>query len=118
MKAPFLLLDGWLAAFGYPGSRRFVALYWEPCGDEACFDDGIHSACGLSDNWMYLDFKRQPHVREWLDENDIHLGDSERPARHWLVADAVTGELVAAQWREAFAIVHGQHLPGARVVPA
>jgi hypothetical protein len=117
VKAPFRLPDGWLAAFGCPGTRRFVALYWEPCGDEACFDDGVHSACGMSDNWLYLSFKRQPHVLGWLDENDIHLGDSERPARHWLVADAVTGELVAAERREAFAIVHEQRLPGAAEVP-
>jgi hypothetical protein len=36
LKAPFRLPPGFLAAFGYPGGRRFVALYWEPCGDEAC----------------------------------------------------------------------------------
>ncbi|QEL17855.1 hypothetical protein [Limnoglobus roseus] len=112
LKAPFRLPDGWLAAFGYPGSRRFVALYWEPCGDESCFDDGVHSACGLCDNWLYLSFKSQPHVLKWLDEHDIHLGDSERPARHWIVADATTGEVFVAERRAAFAVVHEQRFPG------
>lgn len=111
MKAPFRLPDGWLQAFGYHGSRRFVALYWEPCGDESCFNDGVHSACGMSDNWLYLAYKRQPHVLAWLDVNDIRMGDSERSARHWLVADAVTGELAAFEWREALSVVRAQHLP-------
>ena len=41
LKAPFRLPDGWLRSFGYPGARRFVALFWEPAGDEACYDDGV-----------------------------------------------------------------------------
>jgi hypothetical protein len=45
------------------------------------------------------------------DEACFDLGDSERLARHWLVADAVTGELVAAERREAFVIVHEQQFP-------
>src|SRR5205823_5893887 len=40
-KAPFTLPAAFLAAFGYPGGRRFVALFWEPSGDEACYDDGV-----------------------------------------------------------------------------
>ena len=46
LKAPFPLPAGFLAAFGYSGGRRFVALFWEPCGDEACYDDGVSYACG------------------------------------------------------------------------
>lgn len=101
VKAPFRLPNGWLDQFGYPGSRRFVALYWEPCGDESCYCDGVSSACGLSDNWMYLDFVRQPHVRQWLDANGVHLGNSEEDARHWLVAEAATGDLRAMDRLEA-----------------
>src|SRR5262245_30560436 len=40
LKAPFALPTTFLRHFGYPGKRRFVALYWTPSGDEACFDDG------------------------------------------------------------------------------
>jgi hypothetical protein len=112
LKAPFRLEDGWLRRFGYPGERRFVALYWEPCGDEACYDDGISSACGLCDNWLYLGFIHEQHVYRWLDENQINLGNSDEPARHWLVADVLTGDLYVAPSRQASAIVRQQQLPG------
>jgi hypothetical protein len=103
LKAPFRLPDGWLDQFGYPGSRRFVALYWEPCGDESCYCDGVSSATGLTDNWLYHDFVRQPHVRQWLDDCGIHLGNSDTDARHWLVAEVSTGELWAMNRLEASA---------------
>lgn len=112
LKAPFRLPQGWLMDFGYPGRRRFVALYWEPCGDEACYDDGISSACGMSDNWLFLDFMHQRHVHGWLEENRIHLGNSDESAKHWLVADARTGELYAAPRREASSVLLAQQLPG------
>ena len=111
-KAPFRLEDGWLRRFGYPGERRFVALYWEPCGDEACYDDGISNACGMCDNWLYLGFIHQQHVYRWLEEHSLNLGNSDEAARHWLVADAVTGDLYAAPTREASAVVRQQQLPG------
>jgi hypothetical protein len=110
LNAPFRLPPGFLANLGYPGSRRLVALYWEPCGDEAAFDDGVSSAVGTSDNWLFLDVIRQPDVRHWLDENGLNLGSSDEPASHWLIADALTGDLYAATSREAHAIVCGQRL--------
>ena len=112
VKAPFRLPDGWLQSFGYPGGRRFVALYWEPCGDEASYEDGISSAIGLSDNWLYLGFIHQPHVYRWLEEHGLNLGNSDEAAQHWLIADASTGELFAAPVRQAHAIVRAQQLPG------
>jgi hypothetical protein len=112
LEAPFRLAEGWLRRFGYPGSRRFVALYWEPCGDEACYDDGVSYACGLCDNGLYLAFVHQADVRRWLDEHRLNLGNSDEPARHWLVADARTGGLYAAPRREASAVVRQQQLPG------
>src|SRR4051794_16290675 len=36
LKAPFQLPAGFLVAFGYRGRRRFVAFWWEPCGDASC----------------------------------------------------------------------------------
>ena len=112
LKAAFRLPEGWLTAFGYRHGRRYVGLCWEPCGDEASYDDGISSAIGLSDNWLYLDFIRQPQVRRWLDENDLHLGNSDESAQHWLIAEASTGELFAAERREAHVIVRAQRFPG------
>jgi site-specific recombinase XerD len=41
LRAPFKLPPAFLAAFGYAGGRRLVARFWEPCGDEACYDDGV-----------------------------------------------------------------------------
>jgi hypothetical protein len=109
-KAPFQVPPGFLPAFGYREGRRFVALYWEPSGDEACYDDGVSYACGMSDNWLYLRFVHRPEVRRWLDEQGLNLGNSDEPATHLLIADAVTGDLYAAPRREALEIVRRQAL--------
>lgn len=111
LKAPFALPSDFLRTFGYPGSRRFVALYWTSFGDEACFDDGQRSACGLGDNWAYLGFVRRKDVWAWREENGIHLGNSEEEAKHWLVVDAETGEVFTALWREARQAVIWQEIP-------
>ena len=108
-KAPFRLPPGFLQAFGYREGRRFVALYWEPCGDEA-YDDGVSDACGMSDNWLYLDFIHRPEVHRWLDEQGLNLGNSDEPATHWLIADAMTGDLFTAPRREALEVVLRQAL--------
>ena len=110
LKAPFRLPADFLSRFGYHGARTFVGLYWEPSGDEACYDDGQSYACGLCNNRLYLDFVHQSDVRAWLDENGIHLGNSDESALHWLIADALTGDLYAAPWKEASAMVRRQEL--------
>ena len=111
-KAPFPLPARFLTDFGYRGGRRYVALYWEPCGDESCFDDGVTSACGLTDNWLFLDLVRRPDVAAWLAGSDIQLGNSDREAVHWLVADGRTGEVYAADRGEARRAVYLQETPG------
>lgn len=108
VKAPVRLPPGRLRAFGYPGGRRFVALYWEPCGDESCYHDGAFWACGAADNWLLLDLLRRPDLRGWLDDNDFRVGNSEEPATHWLVADGLTGDLYAAPRRAAGAALRSQ----------
>jgi hypothetical protein len=110
LKPPFHLPPGFLAAFGYAGGRRLVALFWEPCGDEACYYDGVSYACGCCNNWLYLDFIRQADVRRWLDDNGLNLGNSDEPAQYWLIADSLTGDLYAAPRNEAHAIVRQQQL--------
>lgn len=112
LKAPFVLPTDFLAKFGYSLGRRFVGLYWEPCGDESCYDDGQASACGLSDNWLFLAFKRRDDVAAWLSNNGIKLGNSEESAQHWLVVDSQNGEVYAAHWREARQAVIRQIIPG------
>jgi hypothetical protein len=51
-------------------------------------------------------------VGRWLDENQINLGNSDETAQHWLVVDALTGDLYAAPSREASAVVRQQQLLG------
>ena len=111
LKAPFRLPSGFLVTFGYAHGRRLVALFWEPSGDEACYHDGVSYACGCCDNWLYIDFIRLPDVRRWLDDNELNLGNSDESAHHWLIADALTGNLYAAPRSEALAIVRQQHFP-------
>jgi hypothetical protein len=110
VKAPFRLPPGFLASFGHHGGRRFVALFWEPSGDEACYDDGRSYACGCCNNWMFLDFLRRPEVRLWLDGNGFNLGSSDEPATHWLVVDGGNGEVYAAPRQDARAILLRQSL--------
>jgi hypothetical protein len=110
-KASFHLPQGFLAAFGYRKGKRFVGLYWEPSGDEACYHDGEWGACGCCDNWLFLDFIRKPEVRQWLDENGINLGNSDEAAEHWLIVDALTGEIHAVPHHEAKPLLRLQRLP-------
>jgi hypothetical protein len=112
LKAPFPLPTDFLPNYGYTNGRRFVGLYWEPCGDESCYDDGQASACGMTDNWLFLGFVRRPDVAAWLSDNGITLGNSDEEAKHWLVVDAHTGEVYAAHWREARQAVIRQAIPG------
>jgi hypothetical protein len=113
-KAPFLLPPGWLDSFGYSGPRRFVALWWEPCGDEASYSDGCLTSCGACDNWLFLDLIRRRDVRAWLDENGLHLGNSDEEPQHWLIVDAVAREVFAAPWMDARLFVLSQTLPDAQ----
>jgi hypothetical protein len=70
-------------ALGYPRGFRWVAFFWEPCGDEVMYDDGYCSGDG---NWFgFLQFIRHPSVAPWLAGCD--LGSSEDEATHWLLCD-------------------------------
>jgi hypothetical protein len=42
-----------------------VSIYWEPCGDEACYDDGVSYACGLCGR----------REMAWMSEQEVR--------RHW-----------------------------------
>lgn len=110
VKAPFTLPPDFLHSLGYRGGRRFVAIFWEPCGDESSYDDGRNSACGMTDNYQYLALVRQLETRAWLEENGIVLGDSERAAEHCLLIDACIGEFYACPWHEAQAHLARQSL--------
>jgi hypothetical protein len=93
------------AAIGYDGDARWVAFYWQPAGDEACWDDGRASLCGA--NWpAYLAYTRHPAVWPHLALYDF--GSSDEPARHWLVLDRRERRLYAAPRKVAGASLRQQ----------
>lgn len=76
-------------ALGYTGEARYVAVYWEPAGDEACWADGREALCGAEYQafFLLLDFNFPPGRPEhWL------FGTSESPATFWLVIDRESEE--------------------------
>ena len=80
-------------ALGYPRGVRWVAFYWEPCGDEAMFDDGY---CSTDCNWWgFLAFVGHPSVRPWL--AGYNLGSSDDEAIHWLLCDLESRDLYVGE---------------------
>lgn len=89
---------------------RFVAFFWEPGGDEARYYDG---RIGADAHW--------PAYLAWtnIGPNDkalspYSLGDSERPAKHYLVLDRTTRQCYvgpAAPVREWLMDQHPLPLP-------
>ena len=104
------------------GPRHFVALYWEPAGDELAFTDGVHSGAGQLQLWLWLDYLhgRTPGVPPpvlgpivaWLVEHQVDLGSSEASATHALVVDRQSGQAWIAPLAGARAIVRAQQLHG------
>ncbi len=65
--------------------RRWVALYWQPAGDELAWDDGHGSGAGQLNHWLYLAFLHEPgpgrdNIYAWLTEHAVDLGSSEESA--------------------------------------
>ena len=102
------------------GPRRYVALYWEPAGDELAFTDGVHSGAGQLSHWIWLDYLhgRTPGVpprvlgpiAAWLVEHQVDLGSSDAPATHALVIDADSGAAWVAPIALGRRIVRAQSL--------
>ena len=92
-QIPVKLPESFEEALGYPGQLKWVAFYWEPCGDEAMFDDGICSGDG--NWWGYQAFVDHPNVAPWLSPYD--LGSSDAEATHWLLCDLETREVYVGE---------------------
>ena len=92
--------------------RRWVALFWEPAGDELGWTDGQSSGAGQLDHWPFLDLVHRPQVRGWLVEYQVDLGSSEAPGSRALVIDRETGQAWVAPMATARAIVRAQRLEG------
>lgn len=94
-------------ALGYDGDARYVAIWWEPGGDEACYSDGRQMLIG-ADWTSYLTLIKHNFAARRDDE--ISLGTSEEPARNWLIIDrhtehdawfvpvAVADNILRGQW--------------------
>ena len=96
-------------AVGYQNQRnaRYLALWWEPCGDEVMVSDGIVSFTG---HWPgYLAYVQHPLVAPAL--INYNLGSSEDFATHRLLIDLDTrqafvfltaecGRILASQWEQ------------------
>ena len=68
-------------ALGYEGDARYVAVYWEACGDEAAWCDGRSWFVGADwPAYVRLIDRNFPlgHPARWL------LGASDAPATMWL----------------------------------
>src|SRR5262249_52306375 len=94
--------------------RRWLALWWEPAGDELAFRDGVASGAGRPDHWPYLGYMDDRQIHAWLIEHQVDLGSSEEPATHALVVDRDTDRAWVAPMPLASAIVRDQHLPVGR----
>lgn len=84
---------------GYEGGARWVALYWEPAGDEVMWDDGLSSATG---EWYpFLEYTGRAPIRAALPYN---LGSSDGPATAKLLIYMPTGTVYvgATSWVDRF----------------
>ncbi|MBI2060686.1 MAG: hypothetical protein HYT87_13025 [Nitrospirae bacterium] len=97
------------------GDGRYVAAYWEPNGDELCLDNGRRLECGLSDNWAWLRFLRDPANRYELEK--VQLGNSEHTANDWVVFDLKTNVVFVADAGGAKAFVRRplRYAPGTAI---
>jgi hypothetical protein len=83
---PFALPPAFLPRLGYRFERNLVGVYWEPLGDEAVWDDGVHSYVG-ADRYVYQELSQNRLIRAWLWEHEINLGSSDEPPTHWLLVE-------------------------------
>lgn len=95
-QMPIKLPKSFEEALGYPGHLKWAAFYWEPCGDEAMYDDGYISGDG--NWWGFLEFVRHPSVAPWSANYDLGSSDSE--AIHWLLCDLESREVYVGEYKE------------------
>ncbi len=96
-------------AVGYADDRaaRYLALWWEPCGDEAMVSDGFVTFTG---HWPgYLAFVQHRHVFHHLAA--CPLGSSDEPARMKLIIDLRERKGMVALSREADRFLAAQWQP-------
>lgn len=89
-------------ALGYPRGMRWVSFFWEPCGDEAMYDDGY---CAGDCNWRgFKAFVDHPNVAPWL--FGCNLGSSDDEHTHRLLCDLESGAVFVGERSEVVALLH------------
>lgn len=92
-------------AFGYSGSACHVAFFWEPVGDELCYDDGRIAGTG---EWHpFLQYRSHRHIAPSL--RFWNIGYSDEEAEHWLVLNPLAGRAWIALVADARAFLAAQH---------
>jgi len=93
-------------AVGYRNYRgaRYLALWWEPCGDEAMVSDGFVTFTGLCPGYLAFVQHRAVHPQVAA----YNLGSSEEPAEYRLVIDLDQRLAFIAPCREAERLVTSQ----------
>lgn len=97
-------------AVGYQNERsaRYLALWWEPCGDEVMVADGYVSFTG---HWPgYLAYIQHRRVYPLL--AGLNLGSSEESADYHLVIDLVERKAYVAPNRDADRLLSSQWQTG------
>lgn len=90
--------------YQYERNARYLALWWEPCGDEAMVSDGNISFTG---HWPgYLAFVQHPKVHPYL--TAYNLGSSEDPAEHRLVIDLLNRQAYVMSAGDAEQLLAGE----------
>lgn len=95
------------SAFGYPDTALYVAFYWEPLGDELCYDDGRIAGTGT---WhAFLQYRHHRQVSSALAPWNIGYSDEE--AEHWLVLQSDESKAWIAGAADARVFLQAQHPP-------
>lgn len=93
-------------ALGYDHEidSRLVAFYWTPSGDELMYDDGQRAGDGEWHAWLLFVHHRAvaPHLI------GRQLGNSDEPAREWLILDRRARRVYIAPAAQARAHLHEQ----------
>lgn len=92
---------------GYRGKARWVAIHWEPCGDESFYDDGRSSGTGSP--LAYQAFVRHPAVASEV--APFNFGSSDSEAAEWLVLDRMEKAIYVAPASAAWRFLARQHPP-------
>lgn len=88
-------------AIGYEGDARWIAMWWEPCGDMAMVSDGQISRTGYWEG--YLTYVRHCHQLQ-----RFRLGSSDETALECLVFDRTSRRAYIAPYHAALELLREQ----------